>query len=163
VVIRDSVWIDEGHGLEKARPRDFDWEAECPSSPEFWTHLPFGDATRGMHGTTEKRGDINVEHVDLTELADGAAKLGFAGDLPAEITVERASVWRSARHGVIVGLDFAVQGHSEAACRELLEQDVDDNAPSSCAMTIRLDVTRINDPDVTIKGGHTANRRVIQA
>jgi hypothetical protein len=159
VVIGSSTWIDDGHGLEKSRPRDFDWEGECPSSREFWADFPFGDVPRGVHGTTQPRGGIEVEHIDLADTADAVTKLGFGSDLPPDTTFERASVWRSARHRVIVGLDFAVQGHSEAACREILEQEINDPAPSSCAMTIRLDLTRINDPDTKIKGGRGATVR----
>jgi hypothetical protein len=63
---------------------------------------------------------------------------------------------------VVVGLDFAVRGASEEICREILQQEVGDTVPSSCAMTIRLDLTRINDDVVVIRGGRGSNGRLIR-
>jgi hypothetical protein len=83
-------------------------------------------------------------------------------DLPAGVAADRASIWRSKRHGAVVGLDFAVRGASEDICREILQQEVGDAVPSSCAMAIRLDLTRINDHDVAIHGGRGANGRLIR-
>jgi hypothetical protein len=161
VVIRDSRWIDEGDGLDKARSRDFDWEDECPSSSKFWADFPFVGSPRSLHGSTEKRGGIKVEHIDLSAV-DDVRDIGIIDDVTSDVTVERASVWRSKRQGIVVGLDFSVQGNSEDTCRKILEQEVGNAVPSTCAMTIRLDLTRINDPDVTIRGGRGSNGRVIQ-
>jgi hypothetical protein len=105
------------------------------------------------------RGGQAVEHIDLANVVD--AKLSVSDELTKDITVERASIWRTKHHGVVMGLDFAVRGGSEDACRAILEQDHTESAPSSCAMTIRLDVTRINDDGVKIHGGRGSHGHLI--
>ena len=160
VVIGRSTWIDDGRGLKKAKSRDFDWIDECPSSPTFWADLPFGDFPPGLHGETEMRGGVAVEHFDLTEIAGAVTTL--IEDFPPDVTPERMSLWLTKRDGVVVGLDIAMRGTSESTCRTLLELDGDEAAPASCLMTIRLDVTRINDHELTIKGGRGADGRVVK-
>jgi hypothetical protein len=162
VVIGRSVWIDDGDGLEKVSRRDFDWESECPSSARFWDEFPFVNFPGGLPGTPETRDGIKVEHVDLaaviTRVFDGDDLPG----LPTGLIADRASIWQTKRQEVIVGLDIALRGESEDTCRAMLELDVDDVAPASCKMNVRLDITRVNDRDVTIKGGRSANGRVVK-
>ena len=146
VVIEKSTWVDEGRGLKKAPRRDFDWETECPSSAGFWQNLPF-DFPTFLPGTTEQRDGIAVEHVDLAD------EIGsFTGE-SANIQAERASIWRSKKHDVVVGLDFLMHGSSEDACRRLLEMSPDQPSTPTCTIAIRLDVSQINDHDIVIRPG----------
>ena len=151
VVIGKKLWIDEGHGFKTGRHGDFEFEGQCPSSPKFWAGFPFADLPSQLHGTAETRDGVAVERVDLTAIFDTVFTSGVVGNLPSDVTAERALLWRTKHDGFVVGLDLAMRGNSADTCREMLEVDADAVAPATCTMTVRFDLSRFDDPKLTVR------------
>jgi hypothetical protein len=161
VIIGDAIWVGKGNGdlKRKSGRHAFEFEDQCASSPGFWDEFSFGPGI-GLQGTTETRGGIAVEHIDFTEVFGTLS--GLVEDLPPDVTAERASVWRSKHDNVIVGLDIALRADSSDSCRDMLDLDATDAAPPTCSMTIRLDLSRFDDPKLDVHAGQTAKGRVIR-
>jgi len=153
VVIGTKTWIDEGHGLKQNPHADFEFEDQCASSPKFWTGFPFGDLPEQLHGTVENRDGVTLERVDLTAIFDTVFTSGIVGDLPSDVTAERALIWRTKHDGLVVGLDLALRGNSADTCREVLDLDADTVAPSTCTMKVRFDLSRFDDPKLDVRAG----------
>jgi hypothetical protein len=159
VVIGRSTWLDDGDGLKKVKRGKFDFEDQCASSPAFWDDFPF-DIPASVHGTSETRDGVDVEHVDLTEVIGAVGDL--ISDAPSDVTVERAGIWRDKHNGVVIGLDLALRGSSPDTCHELLELEGSDVAPQTCSMTVRLDLSRFNDRKLDVRAGRGSSKRVIR-
>jgi len=157
VTIGDATWVGMGDGrLKKRSDRDaFEFADQCPSSPAFWTNFSF-PREPGIKGTTESRGGIAVEHFDLAEVFD--AVRGFIDEVPPDVTVERASVWRSEHDDVVVGVDLALHATSSETCHDMLELDPGDTAPTGCTMTIRFGLSRFDDPKLEVRAGGSSER-----
>jgi hypothetical protein len=153
VVIGNTTWVDEGDGLKKDPHANFEFEDQCASSPKFWDGFPFDDFPRQARGTTETRDGVAVERLDLTEVFDSVFTSGIIGTVPSDVMAERAVIWRAKRSGYVVGLDLALRGSSAETCREVLELDADDVAPSTCTMTVRFDLSRFDDPKLQVRAG----------
>jgi hypothetical protein len=155
VVIGKTTWVDEGAGLKKDPHANFEFEDQCASSAKFWDGFPFDDFPAQARGTTETRDGIAVERVDLTQGFDGVFASGIIGTVPSDVTAERAVIWRAKRSGYVVGLDLALRGSSAETCREVLELDTDDVAPSTCMMTVRYALSRFDDPKLQVRAGRS--------
>jgi len=152
VMIDDALWVGEGHGRlkPKSNRHAFKFEDQCASSPGFWKDFTF-DHDPGIQGTTETRDGIAVEHLDLTDVIE--AVRGLVGDMPSDVSAERASIWWSKHDHVVVGVDLALHAGSPDTCQTLLHIDVATSAPPTCTMTIRFDLSRFDDPKLEVRPG----------
>jgi hypothetical protein len=152
VMIGNATWVAMGNAQpRRKRSRDaFEFEDQCASSRGFWDALPF-DAAPGVHGVVETRGGIAVEHFDLVNVLDAVKP--FIDDLPPDVTVERASIWRSKHDDVVVGLDIALHASSPDTCHDMLDLDLTETAPSECTMTIALTLSQFDDPKLAVRPG----------
>ena len=161
VVVGKKTWLDDnGRGLKPVTRREYDFESQCPSSADFWEDFPFDELPANVHGTAETRSGVAVERIDLTELFDTLFTSGLVDDLPPDVAAERAVVWRAKRGGVVIALDMALRANSADTCREILELDAGETAPSTCLMTIRFDLSRFDDSKIEVRAGRGSNGRV---
>jgi hypothetical protein len=160
VVIGNTTWIDEGRGLKKDHGDNFEFEDQCASSPKFWEGFPFGTLPNSIHGTTETRDGVAVERIDLTEIFDTVFTSGIVAGLPSDMTAERALIWREKHNGIVVGLDLVLRGNSAETCREVLELDTNTDAPPTCSMSVRFDLSRFDDPKLDVHAVQTAKGHV---
>jgi hypothetical protein len=156
VIIGKATWVGVGHGpMKRNTGRDaFKFADQCASSRAFWNDFPFKPDPE-VHGPKETRGGIAVEHIDLTQVLEDLGP--FVDDLPADVTAERASIWRSKHGHVVVGVDIAIHATSSETCHDLLDLDATETAPSACSMAIQFDLSRIDDPKLqvhSVSAGH---------